>query len=49
MHEAQSVKYLGNVLTPNGGIYETIEDMRSKGWGKVAVIQGILSEVDMGS
>ena len=49
MHEADSVKYLGNILTPNGGIAETIEDRRSKGWGKVAVIEGILIEVDMGS
>ena len=49
MHEADSVKYLGNIVTLNGGIAETIEDRRSKGWGKVAVIEGILSEVDMGS
>ena len=48
-HEADSVKYLGNIVTLNGGIAETIEDRRSKGWGKVAVIEGILSEVDMGS
>ena len=49
MHEAGSVKYLGNIVTSHGGIHETIEDRRNKGWGKVAVIQGILSEVDMGS
>ena len=48
MHEADSVRYLGNIITPNGGISDTIEDRRNKGWGKVAVIKGILSEVDMG-
>ena len=48
MHEAESVKYLGNIVTPQGGVAETIEDRRNKGWGKVAAIMGILSEVDMG-
>ena len=49
MHEADSVKYLGNIVTPTGGLSETIEDRRNKGWGKVATILGILDEVDMGS
>ena len=43
-----SVKYLGNILTSNGGIKDTIEDRRNKGWGKVAAIKGILSQIDMG-
>ena len=49
MHEATSVKYLGNIVTSQGGVTETLEDRRNKGWGKVAVIEGILSQVDMGS
>ena len=48
-HEAESVKYLGNIVTSYGGVAGTIEDRRNKGWGKVSAIQGILSEVDMGS
>ena len=48
MHDAESIKYLGNIVTPNGGVSETIEDRRNKGWGKVATIMGILGEVDMG-
>ena len=49
MKEADSIKYLGNIVTTNGGNADTIEDRRNKGWGKVATILGILSEVDMGS
>ena len=49
MKEAKSAKYLGNLITSRGGVSETVEDRRSKGWGKVATIQGILSEVDLGS
>ena len=49
MKEADSIKYLGNIVTSNGGVADTIEDRRNKGWGKVATILGILSEVDMGS
>ena len=49
MLNAKSVKYLGNIVTSQGGVTETLEDRRNKGWGKVAVIEGILSEVDMGS
>ena len=49
MSEAESVKYLGNIVTSRGGVTATIEDRRNKGWGKVATILGILKEVDMGS
>jgi hypothetical protein len=49
MLEANSVKYLGNIVTSTGGVTATIEDRRNKGWGKVATILGILKEVDMGS
>ena len=33
MHEAESVKYFGNIVTSEGGVTETIEDRRNKGWG----------------
>ena len=38
MHEAGSLKYLGNIVTSHGCIQETIEDRRSKGWGMLAVL-----------
>ena len=49
MKEAKSTKYLGNLVTSHGGVRDTVEDRRSKGWGKVATIKGILSEVDLGN
>ena len=49
MSEADSIKYLGNIVTSQGGVTETIKDRRKKGWGKVATILGIIKEVDMGS
>ena len=49
MKEAKSTKYLGNLVTSRGGVRDTVEDRRSKGWGKVATIKGILSEVDLGN
>ena len=49
MSEADSIKYLGNIVMSRGGVTETIEDRRNKGWGKVATILGIIKEVDMGS
>ena len=47
MLEETSIKYLGNIVSSHGGITETIEDRRNKGWGKVSSILGILSEVDL--
>jgi hypothetical protein len=49
MHKVSKTKYLGNILSSTGGVRETIEDRRSKGWGKVSQILGILGEVDMGA
>ena len=49
MMKKQVAKYLGNILSTEGGINETIEDRRNKGWGRIASILGILSEVDMGA
>ena len=48
MKEVASAKYLGNFVSSTGGVRETVEDRRSKGWGKVATIEGILSSVDLG-
>ena len=48
MHNADKAKYLGNYLSSSGGVKDTIEDRRNKGWGKVSQILGILGEVDMG-
>ena len=48
MLKKTDAKYLGNMLSTEDGLNATIEDRRSKGWGKIASIMGILSEVDMG-
>jgi hypothetical protein len=48
MKQVKSTKYLGNILSTSGGITDMIEDRRNQGWGKIATIMGILSEVDMG-
>lgn len=45
--QCNATKYLGNIVSLNGGVRDTVEDRRSKGWGKVATIQGILEQVDM--
>ena len=46
MPKKQVAKYLGNILSTEEGLEDTIEDRRSKGWGRIASIMGILSEVD---
>ena len=49
METSTSTKYLGNYISAKGGVNDTIEDRRKKGWGKVSLIMGILGEVDMGA
>ena len=49
MEATKCTKYLGNMLSSKGGVPDTIEDRRNKGWGKIAQIMGILDEVDMGT
>ena len=49
MKKSECTKYLGNLVSSKGGICETIEDRRNKGWGKVSTIMGILEEVTLGS
>jgi hypothetical protein len=45
MKQVQSTKYLGDIITTSGGAKESVEDRRNKGWGKVAEISGIVSEM----
>ena len=48
MDKSECAKYLGNYITHKGGVNETVEDRRKKGWGKISQIMAILGEVDMG-
>ena len=48
MHEKETTRYLGNILSAKGGFDDIIEDRRNQGWGKIATIPGILDQVDMG-
>ena len=48
MMKKESTRYLGQILSTQGGLQDTIEDRRQKGWGIIASIEGLLSEVDMG-
>ena len=49
MQKVENVKYLGNIISSHGGIGDTVEDRRKRGWGKVSQILGILGEVDTGT
>ena len=48
MDEVESANYLGNFITSQGGVRATVEDRRSKGWGRVSQVMGILGEVALG-
>ena len=48
MKESDKTNYLGNIFTSRGGVRDTLEDRRNKGWGKVSMILGMLNEMDMG-
>jgi hypothetical protein len=45
MKSAQTVRYLGDIISASGAMRPCIEDRRSKGWGKVSELKGILSEL----
>ena len=49
MAESESTKYLGNFISSQGGVSDTVEDRRKKGWGKVAQVMAILESVNFGS
>ena len=45
MKRVDTVRYLGDVVSASGSMRPCVEDRRDKGWGKVAEITGILSEM----
>jgi hypothetical protein len=45
MKTVESVRYLGDVVSASGSMRPCVEDRCKKGWGKVAEITGILSEM----
>ena len=45
MKKTQSARYLGDVISASGSMGPCIEDRRTKGWGKVADMTVILSEM----
>ena len=45
MKGAPTVKYLGEIISEKGTAKDNIENRRNKGWGKIAEIVGILSEI----
>ena len=45
MRTAESVRYLGDVISSSGSLRPCLEDRRNKGWGKVAEITAILAEM----
>ena len=45
MNEVESVRYLGDVFSASGALRPRVEDRRSSGWGKLAEVEGILSEL----
>ena len=40
MEASDCTKYLGHFVSSKGGIYDTVEDRRKKGWGKITQIMG---------
>ena len=45
MKSSDTVRYLGDIISASGSLRPNIEDRRSKGWGKVSEIKGIISEL----
>ena len=48
MNDADSEKYLGDVLSKNGTVHQTIERRKAKGDGIVAEILSIINEIPLG-
>ena len=49
MKTRNQAKYLGNLLSSEGGVHNMVEERRKIGWGRISLIMGILDEVDMGT
>ena len=45
MKSVESVRYLGYIISSSGALRPCVENRRNKGWGKIAEIAGILSEL----
>ena len=45
MKTVKTQRYLGDIISSSGTYKDSVEDRRNKGWGKVAEIDGILSEM----
>ena len=45
MQKADSVRYLGDIVSASGSMRPCIEDRRNQGWAKLAEISAILSEL----
>ena len=45
MQHASTVKYLGNIISVKGSNKDNIEHRRNRGWGKLAEISGLVSEM----
>ena len=48
MQQSERVKYLGDILDKSGKIRNTINDRRNEGFGMVAEIMAIISEIPLG-
>ena len=45
MKSADSVRYLGDIISSSGAMRPCVDNRRNKGWGKLAEVTGILSEL----
>ena len=45
MREVESVRYLEDIISASGALRPCVDDRRNSGWGKVAEVTGILSEL----
>ena len=45
MKTADTVRYLGDLISASGSLRPCLEDRRNRGWGKVAEMTGILAEM----
>ena len=48
MKQSSSEKYLGDIVTETGTLYETIRDRKLKGYSYISEIRALLSDVPFG-